>query len=68
MKYFMIFFIQETTNLYYPFKITRNKPSLGWLFPIVLNWNIVKNVYGSFSNYTFNGFVFHLYVIMTSLK
>ena len=58
----MIFFNARKTNLYYPFKQTRNKPSLGWLFPILFNGNIVNYVYGSFINYTFNGFVYHLNV------
>ena len=58
----MIFFNARTTNLYYAFKQTRNTQSLGLWFPIIFNWNIVNKVYGSFSNYTFNGFVYHLNV------
>ena len=58
----MNFFNARATHWYYPFKITRNTQSLGLWFPILFNVNVVNYVYCSFSNYTFNGFVYHLYV------
>ena len=67
-KYFKIFFYARTTHWYYTFKQTRNTQSLWLWFPITFNGNIVKKVYGFISNYIINGFVFNLYVIMTSLK